>query len=99
MQRSVLLPHLFQSEFSKICAVLTRHLGIDQIEVAEDITSEVFLNALETWSYKGTPENPTAWLYTVAKNKARNHLSRNKIFTSKIADRIKESTSTDQLLE
>jgi len=99
MQQSVLLPHLFRSEFSKICAVLTRHLGIEQIEVAEDITSEVFLNALETWSYKGTPENPTAWLYAVAKNKARNHLSRNKIFASKIANQIKASTANDQLLE
>jgi predicted RNA polymerase sigma factor len=32
--------------------------------------------ALESWSFSGIPENPTAWLYVVAKNKARNHVAR-----------------------
>ncbi len=92
MKQQNLLPHLFRSEFSRICAVLTRHLGIDQVEVAEDITSEVFLNALETWTYKGLPENPTAWLYAVAKNKAKNYLQRQKIFSQKVVEQVKQST-------
>ena len=79
MNENVLLPHLFRTEFRKITAVLTRLFGIEHIETAEDIASDTFLLAFETWPYKGIPENPTAWLYTVAKNKAKNLLHRNEL--------------------
>ena len=67
MKHQELIPHLFRTEFQKITSVLCKLLGIEHIEVAEDIASETFLSALETWTYKGIPENPVAWLYTVAK--------------------------------
>jgi RNA polymerase sigma factor (sigma-70 family) len=51
-------------------AVLTRMLGLRRADVAEDIVQETLLQALHTWKFKGVPENPTAWLYTVAKRKA-----------------------------
>lgn len=73
--------------------MLCRHLGIEHIAAAEDITGETFLSALEIWPYKGVPENPTAWLYTVAKNKARNYLNRNHIFSEKVANHIRSSVS------
>jgi RNA polymerase sigma-70 factor (ECF subfamily) len=92
MQQKELIPHLFRTEFSKIAAVLSKTFGIDHIEVAEDIASETFLSALETWTYRGIPQNPTAWLYTVAKNKTKNYLARNKIFTEKIAPQLKHSS-------
>ena len=71
MQQNELIPHLFRTEFRKITAVLGKLFGIENIEIAEDIASETFLSAMETWSYNGTPENPSAWLYAVAKNKAK----------------------------
>jgi RNA polymerase sigma factor (sigma-70 family) len=83
-----LIPHLFRTEFSKITSALCRHLGFDHLDVAEDIASETFLLAIETWPYKGIPENPTAWLYAVARNKTRNHITRNNIFTKKIAPEL-----------
>jgi predicted RNA polymerase sigma factor len=86
-----LIPHLFRTEFSRIAAVLVKHLGIGNMEIAEDITSETFLSALETWTYKGIPENPTAWLYVVAKNKAKNYLTRNHLFQQKIIPVIKNT--------
>ncbi|GAC1425579.1 MAG: hypothetical protein NVSMB7_01990 [Chitinophagaceae bacterium] len=76
MEQPELIPHLFRTEFRKISAVLCKLLGIERIEIAEDITSDTFLLAFETWSYKGIPENPVAWLYAVAKNKAKNYISR-----------------------
>ena len=76
MQQQDLIPHLFRTEFRKITSVLSKLFGIAHLETAEDITSETFLSAMETWPYKGVPENPTAWLYTVAKNKARNSFPR-----------------------
>ncbi|WP_428657257.1 RNA polymerase sigma factor [Runella sp.] len=93
MQQPELIPHLFRTEFRKITAVIVKRLGIDHIETAEDIASETFLLAMESWPYKGIPENPTAWLYTVAKNKAKNYIHRQQIFDEKIADSIKDSFS------
>ena len=89
MSQQELIPHLFRSEFSRITAVLCKHFGIDHIEAAEDIASETFIAALETWPHKGLPPNPTAWLYTVAKNKAQNYSHRQQLFAQKIAGQIK----------
>ena len=86
-----LIPHLFRTEFRKITAVLCKHFGIDNIQTAEDIASDTFLLAVDTWTYKGIPVNPTAWLYTVAKNKAKNYFHRNNIFSQKVATEIKSS--------
>lgn len=88
-----LIPHLFRTEFSRIAAVLVKYLGIGNMEMAEDITSETFLSALETWTYKGIPENPTAWLYVVAKNKAKNYLTRNQVLQKKIIPELKNTVS------
>ena len=70
MQHPGLIPHLFRTESRKITVVLCKVLGVEHIEVAEDIASETFLLALETWAYKGIPENPAAWLYAVAKKQS-----------------------------
>ena len=60
--------------------------------MAEDIASDTFLSAVETWTYKGIPPNPTAWLYTVAKNKARNQINRANLFADKIAPELKHTS-------
>jgi RNA polymerase sigma factor (sigma-70 family) len=87
-----LIPHLFRKEFSKIVAVLTKLFGLQHIEIAEDIVSDTFLLAAETWGLKGIPENPTAWLYFVAKNKTKDYLKRNQLFSEKITQSIHENT-------
>ena len=74
MNQQELIPHLFRTEFSKISSVLSRLFGVEYIGVAEDITSEVFLLALETWPYRGAPENPAGWLMQVARNRALDRL-------------------------
>ena len=79
-----LLPHLFRTEYSKIVSVLCKRYGFYQIEIAEDIASETFLTASQTWGFNGIPENPVAWLYVVAKNKAKNLIHRDSIFQNKI---------------
>jgi RNA polymerase sigma factor (sigma-70 family) len=99
MEQPELIPHLFRTEFSKITAVLCKLFGIKHIEFAEDIASDTFLLAFETWSFKGIPENPTAWLYAVAKNKALNYIHRNHIFSEKIVNQIKHQSSEIQEIE
>ena len=71
-------------------AVISRSFGLQQIELAEDLVSETFLQAAETWSARGMPVNPTAWLYTVAKRKTLYHLRRNKLFKTKVTQAISE---------
>ena len=90
MQEKELIPHLFRTEYRKIISVLCRLFGLEHIEIAEDIVSETFLLASETWGLKGLPQNPTAWLYTVSKNRAKDFLKHNAIFTQKIATEIKQ---------
>ena len=96
MKDQQLIPHLFRTEFRKIVAVLARFFGSHQLDVAEDIASETFMQALETWPYKGTPSNPQAWLYTVAKRKALNIINRQNIFHEKVASKISASPSTSE---
>ncbi|MBN9482005.1 MAG: RNA polymerase subunit sigma [Bacteroidetes bacterium 43-93] len=91
-----LIPHLFKIEYSKIVSVLVKSFGLKHIEIAEDIVSETFLSALDIWPYKGSPVNPTAWLYTVAKNKLRNHLTRNNSFSKFVT---KNSNDEDESIE
>src|ERR1700733_4550065 len=94
MSEQELLPHLFRTEYRKIISVLVRHYGFEQLSTAEDIASETFLIAAETWGIKGLPDNPVAWLYTVAKNKSRDLLRRNSVFNEKLRPALKAETVT-----
>ncbi len=96
MKQHNLIPHLFRTEFSKITAVLCKYLGVAHITAAEDIASETFLKALETWPYTGQPANPVGWLYAVARNKAKNHVQREKLFAEKIAPHLSEPATNAQ---
>lgn len=89
------IPHLFRTEYAKIVSVLVRSFGIDQIAVAEDIASDTFLRAAETWSQKGIPENPTGWLYRVAKNKTTDLVRKNAVFKNSVEKNLKTATISD----
>jgi RNA polymerase sigma factor (sigma-70 family) len=65
-----LVDHLFRHEAGKMIAVLTRVFGIHNIELVEDTVQETFLKALEVWKYGRLPDNPSAWLMRVARNRA-----------------------------
>jgi RNA polymerase sigma factor (sigma-70 family) len=98
MEQQELIPHLFRTEYRKITAVLCKLFGISHIEIAEDIASDTFLLASETWGYKGLPENPVAWLYKVASNKAKDYFKRDALFHQKIAAQISNSfTGTGEI--
>lgn len=91
MVNNELIPHLFRTEYRKLISVLCKRFGFDQIEIAEDITSDTFLTAAQTWGLEGVPHNPTAWLYHVAKNKAKNYLQRHSVFENKISLELQET--------
>ncbi|UAY53715.1 RNA polymerase subunit sigma [Ferruginibacter albus] len=99
MQQTELIPHLFRTEYRKIVAVLCKLFGIEHIEIAEDIVSDTFLSASELWGLKGLPENPTAWLYTVAKNKTKDYIKRNSLFAQTITKAIKHTSKNSEEIE
>lgn len=95
-----LLPHLFRQEYAKMTAVLCRHFGLKHIEIAEDIASDTFLKASEHWAINGIPESPTAWLYMVAKNKAKDYFKHINVFETQIKEAIKPAEfDTEQNFE
>jgi RNA polymerase sigma factor (sigma-70 family) len=62
--------HLFRHEWGKLVAVLTKLFGPQNLQLAEDVVQDTLLKAFNHWKINGLPENPTAWLFTVARNKA-----------------------------
>ena len=75
-QTQQIVDNLFRHESGRIVAVLTKILGFERLELAEDAVQEGLLKALQVWPYKGIPENPAAWIMQVAKNKALDVLRR-----------------------
>ncbi len=70
--------HLFRQESGKMVAVLVKIFGTENLELAEDVMQDALVRALETWKFHGIPDNPRAWLYRTAKNKAIDVIRRNK---------------------
>jgi RNA polymerase sigma-70 factor (ECF subfamily) len=91
-----LIPNLFRTEYQKIVAVLVHRFGIAHIEIAEDIVSDTFLTATESWSHQGVPDNPTGWLYTVAKNKTKNYIKHHSVFEQKLVPELKNTSPANE---
>ena len=77
---SKLVDHLFRHESGKMISVLSRLLGLQNIGVAQDIVQDTLLQAMNSWRYGSIPDNPSAWFYRVAKNRAIDFLRRKKKF-------------------
>lgn len=78
-------------------AVLCKTYGLTNIQLAEDIVSDTFLAATETWGLKGTPTSPNSWLYAVAKNKIKDHFKHNKVFNDKIKPELQSSKNSFEI--
>ncbi|MGB5946202.1 RNA polymerase sigma factor, partial [Paenisporosarcina sp.] len=67
---------IWRTESAKVVASLTRM--VRDISIAEDLAQDTLIIALERWPVSGIPDNPGAWLVTVAKRKAIDMLRRKK---------------------
>jgi len=61
-------------------AVLTRIFGIHNLELVEDTVQETFLKALQVWKFGAMPDNPSAWLMQVARNRTVDLIRRQQKF-------------------
>jgi RNA polymerase sigma factor (sigma-70 family) len=75
-----LVDHFFRREAGKMVAYLTRIVGLGRLDLAEDVVQDTLLRALESWSIGGLPDNPSAWLMRVARNRAIDLLRRDRQF-------------------
>jgi RNA polymerase sigma-70 factor (ECF subfamily) len=67
-------------------ATLTRLLGSRNLALAEEVVQEALVTALQQWPYQGAPDNPSAWLIQVAKNRALDRLRRDQAFAERERD-------------
>ncbi|HMH32018.1 MAG TPA: sigma-70 family RNA polymerase sigma factor [Puia sp.] len=81
-----MIEHLFRHESGRIVSVLTRIFGSENLEMAEDVVQDSLLEALKQWTYKGIPDNPSGWIYRVAKNKALRIVNRDKYKKQYVSD-------------
>jgi RNA polymerase sigma-70 factor (ECF subfamily) len=72
---------LWHMESAKIIAKLARMLR--NVGLAEELTQDAWVTALEEWSEAGVPDNPGAWLMTIAKNRAIDQIRREQLFERK----------------
>ncbi|GAB3325527.1 sigma-70 family RNA polymerase sigma factor [Larkinella ripae] len=92
-----LVAHLFRHEAGRIVTVLAKMLGFDRIELAEDIVQDTMVQALRSWPFQGIPENPSAWLYRVAKNKALDVVRREKLFRTISGEWVLENEAEERV--
>jgi RNA polymerase sigma-70 factor (ECF subfamily) len=72
------LATLFRRQSGRLISALTRLLGVHRLDLAEDIVQESLLAALQAWKL-GLPRDPAAWLFAVARNRARDVLRRERV--------------------
>ena len=72
------LATLFRRQAGRLISALTRLLGMHRLDLAEDIVQESLLAALQAWRL-GLPREPEAWLFAVARNRARDILRRERV--------------------
>jgi RNA polymerase sigma factor (sigma-70 family) len=73
-----IVDNLFRHDAGRLVSVLTRIFGTENLDLAEDVVQDSLVEALNQWTYKGIPENPSGWLFMVARNKALNIINREK---------------------
>ena len=93
------LEAVWRDQSGRIVATLTRLCG--DLGRAEELAQDALLEALQRWPEQGVPDNPGAWLMTVARNRALDQLRRNRLMGSKhalLAATDREELESDEQL-
>lgn len=88
--------HFFRRESGRLVATLTRLVGVHHLALVEDAVQETLAAAVEVWAFRGVPDAPSAWLLTVARNRAMSLLRRERTarrFAPEIGRLVDEAVS------
>jgi RNA polymerase sigma-70 factor (ECF subfamily) len=77
----VALDVVFREQWGRVLATLVGILG--DIELAEDAAQEAFAIAAARWPRDGEPDNPVGWLISTARNRAIDHIRRQRVLAEK----------------
>jgi RNA polymerase sigma factor (sigma-70 family) len=80
---SAVLEEIVRRESARVVGMLVRLCG--SVERAEEVFQESLVTALECWPSEGVPQNPGAWLATVAKHRALDRLKLERLHDEKHA--------------
>jgi RNA polymerase sigma-70 factor (ECF subfamily) len=83
------IEQVFRRESGRLISVLTRLLGPQNLELAEDVLQDAFVSAVREWSANGIPDNPPAWLLTAARRRAIDAIRRERTRRTFAADLAK----------
>lgn len=100
-ETKAIVDHLFRHESGKLVSVLTKIFGPHNLELAEDVVQDTLLKAFEHWKFHGIPENPSAWLFTAARNKALDVIRRDRHhreFAAEVSPLLKSEYSASPTL-
>ncbi|MBS1791908.1 MAG: sigma-70 family RNA polymerase sigma factor [Acidobacteria bacterium] len=92
-----LVDHLFRHQAGQMIATLVRVFGPRHIDLAEEVVQEALLKALQLWAYRGIPDNPSAWLIQVAKNRALDFLRREASLQEKSEEIVRAFTAQETI--
>jgi RNA polymerase sigma-70 factor (ECF subfamily) len=96
-----LVEHFFRHEAGRLVSVLTRIFGWRHFDLVEDMVQATLTDALDAWQVRGVPENPSAWVHRVAKNKILDTLRRDqrgeRVLKESAADRPTHAEGLDEL--
>lgn len=84
---------VWRDQSARIVSALTRHTG--DFAWAEDLAQEALLEALSAWPAGGIPDNPGAWLMSVAKRRAIDGWRRRERMTQREPLFVSEALATE----
>jgi RNA polymerase sigma-70 factor (ECF subfamily) len=76
------LAAVFRQEAGRLTASLVRVLG--DFAVAEEVVQDCLLTAWQRWRAEGIPDNPSGWLWTVARRRALDVARRDERYRAKL---------------
>ena len=75
---------VWRAESARLIGAVTRMTR--DVSLAEDLAQDALVAALEQWPATGVPDNPVAWLMTIAKRRAIDHFRRADSLRRKVAE-------------
>jgi RNA polymerase sigma-70 factor (ECF subfamily) len=91
------LEQVFREEYGRIIATLIRISG--SFDLAEEALQEAFISAASKWELEGPPNNPGAWLTTVAHRRLLDAFRRDRTRTDKQPELAFETTRLQPYVE
>ena len=85
----------FRDKWREIILTLTRRFGTQRLDEIENAAQTALLRALDSWSTKGVPDNPAAWIIAVAQNAVLDSLRREQLLSRK-QEHVKQAYYEEQ---